>query len=253
MADLRFASLRLEKGGRTILNGVDGVLTHGRITAILGPNGAGKSSLLHCLAGLEVPTGGEVTLGGALLSALSAQDRARSLGFLPQRAELHWNMAVRALVELGRLVHSGGTRLTSDDAAIVDAVMADMDIVELSHRPIWTLSGGEQARVLLGRVLAGQPEWLIADEPVASLDPAHQLSVLRKMEAVARAGAGVALVLHDVNHAARIADDIMLIKDGSIVAHGPAAAVLTPEILQQVFDVPFRRIAGETAFLIGDS
>jgi len=247
--ELIFSSLSLHKSGAEILRGVSGRFRAGTVTAILGPNGAGKSSLLHCLAGLEGTMGGVVTVDGAPLTALKPKARARRIGFLPQQAEVHWNISVHALVALGRLAHNGGGVLSPADEAVVSRVMADMDIARFAHRPALSLSGGERARVLLARVLAGEPQWLLADEPLASLDPAHQLTVLRHLRRAAKEGAGVGVVVHDVNHAARAADHVMLLKNGEIVVEGPPDAVLTPEWLDVAFNVFFTRIAGDPPLL----
>lgn len=248
--ELTFSDLSLVKGGCDILRGVAGRFRRGEVTAILGPNGAGKSSLLHCLAGLEPNAGGTVTLDGSSVASMKPRARASSIGFLPQQAEVHWNLSVHALVALGRLANSGGGALTSADEAILDRVMADMDIAHLVQRPVLSLSGGERARVLLARVLAGEPRWLLADEPLASLDPAHQLAVLRHLRQAAQRGAGVAVVVHDVNHAARIADHVVLMMDGEIIADGKPEAVLTPEWLERAFSVPFRRVVGVPPLLM---
>ncbi len=239
---LSFSNLTLRKGGRPIVRGVSGTLRPGLVTAILGPNGAGKSSLLHMLAGVEKAHSGLAMLGETPLAALCAQQRARRIGFLPQKGEVHWNLGVRALVGLGRMAHTGGRALSAQDAAAVKAALSATDVAHLADRPVLSLSGGELARVLLARVLAGEPEWLLADEPLASLDPAHQLAVLARLAAAARAGAGVAVVLHDINHAARIADHVVLMKDGEVLADGTADDVLTPELLEAAFSVRFRAV-----------
>lgn len=253
MEPLIFADVRLAKGGRTILGGVSGALPRCAVTAVIGPNGAGKSSLLHCLAGLERKMTGAVRLEARLLSDMAAAERARRIGFLPQRAEIHWNLSVKALVALGRLMHGGGGAISDADKAVIATAMADTDIAHLAHRPVFTLSGGEQARALLARVLAGEPEWLLADEPLASLDPAHQLAVLRRLKAAAEAGAGVVAVMHDVNHAARIADHVLLMKDGAILAGGRPDEVLTPGLLEQAFAVKFTRIGGDRSVLVPET
>ena len=156
-------------------------LEPGRITAICGPNGAGKSSLLQCLAGLLEPAAGKVTLGGDALPALHPRTRAQAIGYLPQEGEVAWDVAVRSLVALGRLPHRDrGT-------AQVEAAIAALDLAELADRPVSRLSGGERARALLARVLAGEPMWILADEPLAALDNAHQLALLRHRPTKARA------------------------------------------------------------------
>ncbi len=247
--DLVYSGLSLVKGGTGILHGVSGVLRAGEVTAILGPNGAGKSSLLHCLAGLEPNAGGAVTVDGTPLASMKPRLRARQIGFLPQQAEVYWNVSVHALVALGRLAHNGGGALSAADEEIVDRVMNAMDIARFAHRPVLSLSGGERARVLLARVLAGEPRWLLADEPLASLDPAHQLTVLHHLRRAAKEGAGVAVVVHDVNHAARIADRVILMKNGDILADDTPEAVLAPNLLKGTFNVSFTRVPGDPPLL----
>ncbi len=243
---IEFSGMGLAKSGRAILRDLDGRIEPGRVTVILGPNGAGKSSLLHCLAGLEPRMRGTVSIGGQALSDLARTDRARLIGFLPQRAEVHWNMSVRALVGLGRIAHGE----PEPDRGVVDDAIADMDIGHLADRPMLTLSGGEQARVLLARVLAGEPDWLLADEPLASLDPAHQIAVLDRLRALAATGVGVVAVLHDINHASRVADHVLVMKDGKIHVEGRPVDVLRPDIMEQLFAVRFRRISDDPVVLI---
>ncbi len=240
--DMRFSDLRLAKGGRSILRGVSGQLKRGAVTAILGPNGAGKSSLLQCLAGIDQPLSGRVMLNDVPLAALGVQERARRIGFLPQKGEVHWNLNVRMLASLGRMSHIGRGSVSAMDEAAVTGALHASDVAHLAERAVLTLSGGELARVLLARVLAGQPEWLLADEPLESLDPAHQLAMLGQFTQVAEGGAGVVVVLHDINHAARIADHVLVMKDGTILADGPTAEVLTPDLLEAAFAVRFRLI-----------
>ena len=247
--DLDFSDITLHKGGQTILDRVSGCLNMGKITVILGANGAGKSSLLGCLAGLTAHKGA-VHLAGRALLAMTPIERAQLVGFLPQKGELHWNISVHALVALGRMAHNGGGRLSNEDEAQIEAAMARMDISHLAERQVLSLSGGEQARTLFARVLAGEPRWLLADEPLASLDPAHQLALLDTLVDTARDGAGVITVLHDVNHAARIADHIIMMKDGRIMAQGRKDDILTTELLEQAFGVVFHTTLDGRAFLL---
>lgn len=229
--------LTLHRAGRPVLAGVSVVLVPGRVTAILGPNGAGKSSLLLALAGLLRPAAGAVTLDNGPLAGLPPAARARAIGLLPQRPELHWDIDVETLVGLGRLPHRGRGPATPADRAAIEAALDATETAALRHRPARQLSGGEQARVLLARVLAGRPRILLADEPLASLDPAFQLDMLARLRAAADAGAAVALVLHDLTHAARIADQALLLAGGRALARGPAAEVLAPGPLSAAFGV----------------
>jgi iron complex transport system ATP-binding protein len=235
--DMRFENLSLNLRGRPILHGVSGHLQKGKVTAILGANGAGKSTLLSCLAGLRTPDSGTVMLGDQPLSSISAQTRARQIGLLPQQADIHWEINVRALVALGRLPHQGRWGKTDADDAAIDRAMAQTDVAQFADRTALRLSGGEQARVLLARVLAGEPNWVLADEPLANLDPAHQMDAAACLKAVARGGAGVVIVLHDLTQAARIANHIIIMNCGRIQAAGTPAEVLTHDQLASAFGV----------------
>ena len=237
MMDIRFYALSLNLRGRPVLQNVSGHMQKGKVTVILGANGAGKSSLLSCLASLRTPDSGTVMLGEDALSNIPAELRARRIGLLPQQADIHWEINVRALVALGRLPHHGRwSRSAADDAAI-DKAMEQTDCAQFADRKALRLSGGEQARVLLARVLAGEPDWVLADEPLANLDPAHQMDAVTCLKNVAQAGAGVALVLHDLTQAARIADHVIILNNGRIQAAGTCAQVLTHEQLAKAFGV----------------
>jgi iron complex transport system ATP-binding protein len=224
----------LDLGRRRVLDGVSACLQPGRVTVILGPNGAGKTSLLRVAAGLVRASAGSMSIDGESITTMPLDSRARTVGYLPQQGDVAWNMVARDVVALGRLPHRAGA--LSDEAAIA-AALAATDTEVLAECRVGELSGGERARVLLARVLAGEPKWLLADEPLASLDPAHQLDLLDRLRAVARGGAGVVTVLHDIAQAARVADDAILMADGRIVAAGPAAEVLTSDALSGLFDI----------------
>ncbi len=214
------------------LDGVSAVFEPGRITAICGPNGAGKSTLLSALAALITPDSGEVLLGETPLAAMPPQLRAQKIGYLPQNGEAAWDVAVRSLVALGRMPYR-------DEApGMVEQAMIALDLQAFADRPISTLSGGEKARAFLARVLAGQPEWLLADEPLAALDLGHQLTLLRHLRRVAEGGAGVVLVLHDLALAMNHADYLVVLSDGGrVAASGKPEVALSEEIIRQVWAV----------------
>ncbi|MEH6757612.1 MAG: ABC transporter ATP-binding protein [Parasphingorhabdus sp.] len=234
---LSFEALSLMLRGRVILDDVSGTFRRGRVTVILGANGAGKSSLLSCLSGLREPHSGSVALDGQPLLSLDRKMRGRLIGLLPQRPDIHWNVDVKTLIGLGRLPHSGRWAMSADDERAVTQAMEQTDCTGFADRKVLRLSGGEQGRVLLARVLAGEPKWLLADEPLASLDPAHQFDVLDRLKNYAAAGNGVIVVLHDLTQAARFADDIMIIKEGRILAAGPREQVMTADILARAYGV----------------
>lgn len=243
--DLSFEGLSLTLRDRPVLRTVTGALAAGAVTVILGANGAGKSTLLSCLAGLREPGVGQVLLDGQPLAALSPQHRARLIGLLPQQADIHWNINVRALVALGRLPHRGRWGLQADDERAIDTALAAADCVHLASRKAQRLSGGEQARVLLARVLAGEPRWILADEPFASLDPAHQLDAAACLRRAADQGAGVAVVLHDLTQATRLANRVIVMKEGKVLAAGSVPEVMTPDVLGEAYGV--RIHAGQDA------
>jgi iron complex transport system ATP-binding protein len=239
--DMRYEKLCLSLRGRPVLQDVSGHLQKGKVTVILGANGAGKSTLLSCLAGLRWAESGTVYLGDQPLSGIPATMRARQIGLLPQQADIHWEINVRTLVALGRLPYQGGlgnwgTKNAADEAAITKA-MTQTDVTQFADRKALRLSGGEQARVLLARVLAGEPDWVLADEPLANLDPAHQMDAMACLKNVATEGAGVVLVLHDLTQAARIADHIIIMNKGRVQATGTCGEVLTRDQLAAAFGV----------------
>lgn len=207
-------------------------LSPGSITAICGPNGAGKSTLLQCLAGLIEPDRGEVLLDGVPLPR--DRERARQLGYLPQVGEIAWDLSVEGLAALGRLPH--GDRGETQVAAALAAV----DLTEFAERPVSTLSGGERARALLARVLAGEPRWILADEPLAALDLAHQLALLAHFRHSADKGAGVVLVLHDLALAMNHADHVLVLDHGALAAEGAPETALSAPTIARVWGVHAR-------------
>lgn len=237
MSVLAAEGITLALGGRRVLDNISVSIASGRVTALLGPNGAGKSSLLACLAALRRPAEGRATLDGTDVGAVPATERARRIGFLPQAADVHWNIDVATLVGLGRLPWRGRWGETDADRAAVAAALAATGMTGFARRGVEHLSGGERARALLARVLAGQPDWLLADEPLASLDPAHQLDIGAQLRAVAAAGRGVVLVVHDLNLAARLADDVVLLREGRVVAAGGSSAVLTAPLIRETYGI----------------
>jgi len=224
---MTLAAENLSVAGR--LNGVSLTLRPGELTAILGPNGAGKSTLLAALAGLEP---GPVSLDGTPLAELPARQRAQAIGYLPQTGEVAWNLSVETLASLGRLPWNAGA---DADAAAVDQALSALGLEPLRHRPLAQLSGGERARALLARVLAGDPRWVLADEPLASLDLAHQQAMLRHFVTLAQAGKGVALVLHDLAQAMNHADRVIVLRHGAVIADGPPDEALAPGLIEQVW------------------
>jgi iron complex transport system ATP-binding protein len=238
---IALAEVRVALGSRPVLHGISATLGPGECVALVGPNGAGKTTLLRAMAGLLKHTG-HIRLGGEDLAAMPPARRARIIGYLPQGHQIHWPLPVREVVALGRYPH-GATdprRLPAADAAMVEQSMATADIALLADRPADALSGGERARVALARVLATGAPVLLADEPTASLDPRHQLSVMATLRAEAEAGATIIAVTHDLELAAHYATRVLVLDQGRLVADGAPDAALSPGTLQKVFAIARR-------------
>ncbi|MEW6018544.1 MAG: ABC transporter ATP-binding protein [Pseudomonadota bacterium] len=237
MTRLQADALSLQAGGRPLLTDVAARFEPGQISAILGANGVGKSTLLGALAGLARPAAGVVRLDDAPLLDLSPRLRAQRIGFIPQTPEIAWGLEVRAVVGLGRLPWLGARGLSEADAGIVERALADARLEALAERDVTTLSGGERARALIARALAGEPEWLLADEPFAGLDPRHALEAADLFRRLASGGRGVILTLHDLTLAARLADRVLVLGQGEVIADGPPAEALTPAVLAAAYGV----------------
>jgi iron complex transport system ATP-binding protein len=217
------------------LGPITATLRPGEITAICGPNGAGKSSLLAAMAGLVMLDTGAALLDGRPLAAMPAQQRARSIGYLPQSPELAWDLSVETLVGLGRLPWPGAA--DSASTAAIEAALAALDLLALRHRPASRLSGGERARALIARVLATRPAWLLADEPLANLDLGHAAALIATLRKLAQGGMGVVLVLHDLAWAMNHADRVLVLASGELVADGLPAQALDAAIIGRVWGV----------------
>jgi len=223
------------------LEGISAVLKPRTLTAICGPNGAGKTTLLRVLAGLQ---SGAVTLGAIPLAALPSRQRAQAIGYLPQHGEAAWNLSVKALVRLGRLPHCTSA---AEDEAACEAALAALNCTQLAQRPVYALSGGERARVFLARVLAGQPQWILADEPLASLDLAQTRALLRHLRQLADRGAGVVVVMHSLAHAMNHADHVLVLCEGRLAAAGPADTALAADVIAKVWGVEGQWVGPEGA------
>ncbi len=243
---LEARSVYLTLGGRPVLDSVSLALRPGEILALAGPNGAGKSSLLAILSGATSPGEGEALIDGAPIASLKPSALALRRAVLEQHPSGHPGFGLRDLVAL-----SVPRDVAPDTAAtIVETAIDALDLRPLAGRPLAALSGGERHRAHMARALAqlgagrhlardaDSSHWLLLDEPTASLDPRHQGSVLRAAREAAQSGAGVLVVLHDLTLAAQMADRIALMRQGRIVAVGPPAAVLTPERLLDIYEIP---------------
>ena len=238
MTELVAKNITLRAGDTTLVDDASLSLRSGEFVAILGPNGAGKTSLLRVMVGLIKADSGSVQLGGRECFGLSPIERARRVSYLPQRRPLAWPNKVRDVVSLGRFAHGAALgRLGAVDAEAVDVAIASCDLGHLEDRSTDTLSGGELARVHFARAIAAQTPLLVADEPVAALDPRHHLRIAQLLRQFVNDGGGALVVLHDVPLAVRSADRLVWMKGGRIVAEGSPADTLNAKIMEEVYGV----------------
>ena len=258
---LQAHGIAVQRGERQILADIDLSLPAGQVIGVLGANGAGKSTLLAALAGELSPSAGRITLNGRPLSAWSVAELARCRAVLPQSPSLQFDLPVATVIGMGAYPHARHTRTgaprtdsrdtaqaaMAEDQRILQRVLALADVQDLYERRYHRLSGGEQQRVHLARVLyqlllarQGYNEYrvLMLDEPTASLDPRHQLHLLSAVHTLAHEVNVAALVIvHDLNLAAGCCDRLLLLGQGRVAACGTPAQVLTPDALRQVYGV----------------
>ncbi|WP_144433679.1 ABC transporter ATP-binding protein [Aeromicrobium erythreum] len=224
----------------TVVHGVDVTLRAGCVTALIGPNGSGKSTLLRSLAHLHTPAAGHVELGdGTRLADLSGREVAQRLTLLSQSRSVPGGVSVREVVEYGRHPHRGRWGAGDPDGpAVVERVMALCGVDELADRAVDTLSGGQLQRVWLASCLAQDTPVLLLDEPTTFLDLRYQVELLDTVRDLAdQHGIAVGIVLHDLDQAAAIADEVVLLVDGRVAASGPPAEVLTAERLTTAYGI----------------
>ncbi|MFG1374169.1 ABC transporter ATP-binding protein [Xanthobacter oligotrophicus] len=228
--------ISVRRGGALVVQDFSLAARPGEMLGLIGPNGAGKTSVLRALAALDPLASGTVTYGGRTADDLGRRALGRTLAYLPQSGRIHWPLPVEEMVALGRLPHGAA----SVDAA-AERAMDAVELTPLRRRSAGALSGGERARLLLARALAVEAPVLLADEPVAALDPYHQLQVMELLRATARAGTAVVAVLHDLTLAARFCDRLALMKEGILIAEGAPAAVLTTDRVAEAYGVTVER------------
>lgn len=220
------------------LDGLDITVTAGAITGIIGPNGAGKTTLLKMLAGLMAPASGKIELDHKTLFEIPHSQRAMQIAYLEQHSFVHWPLTVRQLIALGRFPHRLSPANTpAIDKRVIEDVIDQVGVGKLVDRRFNELSGGERARVIMARALAVQAKYLLVDEPIASLDLNFQVEVMNILTSQAKSGTGVCVILHDLNLAAAYCKSLYLLDEGRLVCQGPAAKVLTQEVIGSTFGI----------------
>jgi len=216
--------------GRTVA--VDGLTARfgaGRLYGLVGPNGSGKTTLLKALTGL-LPVTGELRLEGERVAEMSPGQRASRIAYLPQERQVAWNLSAREIVALGAM-----RRPERERAALAEALLERVGLGERAGQGIFSLSGGQRARVLLARLMATQCPVMVLDEPLAALDPAWQRQVLRVLKQLAAEGHTVIVSLHDLGLSVQMCDEVLVLNAGRLVAQGAPETVICPELLREVF------------------
>lgn len=237
---LRAEGLRFGyRPGKNVLDGVNFQAASGRLVCLLGPNGSGKTTLLRCLLGWLKPQAGTVYADDRPLNQYSSRELARLLAYVPQLPDVAFAFNVQELILMGRYAHVSLLGLTGEkDLAIVREAMKMTQTLDFADRMLGELSGGEAQRVMIARALAQQPSVMLLDEPTSHLDIHHQLKLYRMMQRLAHDWRmAVVCVSHDIHLAARFADELVLMRDGRILAHGPKDRVITSDLLQKAYDV----------------
>lgn len=237
MTALESQHLGFDVADKTLLTDVSFCAGKGEFIGLIGPNGAGKSTLLKCLSGLLKPSQGEVVLNKKALAQWPAKARAKILALLAQQEAPAWSISAEALVALGRLPHTGSIDAAlKTEASLIRMALQAADVEALAQRSVDTLSGGELRRVQCARLFATVADIWLADEPIAALDPLHQLQIMQLLKTKSETGLVIA-ALHDLSLAARFCDRILLLHDGRLVADGTPEQVLTEKNLAQVYRI----------------
>lgn len=231
--------------GTRVLGPVDLTIERGGVTALIGPNGAGKSTMLTIIGRLLEADSGQVTVGGLDVRVAKSRDLAKVVSILKQENHFMARLTVRQLVTFGRFPHSAG-RLTEVDARAIHAAIAFLDLAGMEDRFIDELSGGQRQRAFVAMVLAQDTDYVLLDEPLTGLDMRHAVGMMKQVRAAADAlNKTVILVIHDVNFAAAYADRIVALADGRVVASGTPEEIITPEVLERVFETPVQVLEHE--------
>lgn len=226
-------------GKRRIIPGLSLHLDQGKIHGLVGANGSGKTTLVRLLARQQTPTTGHLRFLGRDISAFSDREFARAVAYMPQFTPPSDGMTVTELVSLGRFPwHGPFGRFGAKDATKVEEALADTGLTPFSDRLVDSLSGGERQRVWLAMMIAQDTRCLLLDEPTSALDIAHQVEMLGLIRQLNRArGIGAVIVLHDINMAARLCDEILALKDGILIHRGAPAEIMTAEALADIYDI----------------
>lgn len=244
-------NLSFRIGEKQLLDNVSINIGKGQIIGLIGPNGAGKSTLLKVLANVLSADSGSYFLAGKSIKQYKEKELAKKIGYLAQNATAHWPLSVQRLIELGRLPYQGArSAINSKDSLAIQAAINKTETAHLLERIVTTLSGGEQTRVFLARLFASKPEVIFADEPIAALDPYHQLHIMEILQEHARQGGTVIVVMHDINLASRFCDQLILMDKGAIRCTGRINDLLQNNVLTDTFRIKLKMFCEGDSYAI---
>ena len=235
-AAIRFDGVTVDYGDGPVVEDVAVAVEAGEVVCLLGPNGAGKSTLLQAALRLVEPDAGTVAVGGDAVTDLDRRELARRVGYVPQAESQRTPATVFEAVLMGRRPYVAW-RASEADRAVVARTLAALDLADLATRDVRTLSGGQRRKVLVARALAQEPDALVLDEPTSDLDVRHELELLEVVREAAAAGRAALLAMHDLTLAARVADRLVLLRDGGVYDAGAPGDVLTREAVRDVYGV----------------
>jgi iron complex transport system ATP-binding protein len=232
-------SLKVTFGSREVIRNLSISLPRGRIHTIIGPNGSGKTTLLRAVSRNLKPAAGSVFLNGKSIHEMTPKAIARQMAVLSQVHNAMSDVSVSELVAYGRFAHREWWKgKSAEDSGIVDWALERTGITDFAHQKINTLSGGERQRAWIAMALAQKPQLLLLDEPTTFLDISHQLDVLDLISGLNKEeGITILMVLHDINHAIRFSDELVVLKDGELYARGLPDKILDPCLLREVFNI----------------
>ena len=250
MTSLSIKNLSVTLGGKAVLSEASFDMHGGEFIGLIGPNGAGKTTLLRAILGL-VRSSGEISLDTGDVRHMSASTKAQNLAYLPQERDVAWPVSVEMLVSLGRsALKPVFASMSAQDKMLIETAMQRMDVTRFRERSAIELSGGERARVLIARVLAQDTPVILADEPVAGLDPSHQLGLMESFAELAKEGRTVVASLHELSLAAQHCTRLILLDKGHIVADGEPTKVLTPQLLHDVYGIRAKIMTVDGEFIV---
>jgi len=235
MVSIQTRKLTFAYGKENVLEALDLRFNPGTLTAVLGPNGSGKSTLIKCMDGILPVASEKIFVGNRDLTSLSGNERARLMGYVPQQENAVFSTTVYETILMGRKPYIGWAPGKAD-YQIVNRVIGDLDLGDISHRYLNELSGGQRQRAIIGRALAQEPAVLLLDEPTANLDLKHQLEVMQILQQLANNKMNVVIAIHDLNLAAMFCEHFIMLQRGLLFAEGNSA-VITPENIMKLYDV----------------